>query len=490
MDQPPETRPLRDYLRVLRARRRLILVTTLVAAGAALVYSLAQPPVYKATSTISFNSQFFPPAQRPVSPGQPESPAAAAGLELVTREDVLRRVSRALGDPDLSPEEVRSRLNASIERGSSQVDIEAEGDTGDQAAETANESALQTQIVGRNESREYYSGRASFGSKDERAANLFLAREAEPVEIVRSAVVPASPASPKPLRNTLIAGFFGLLLGIGVAFLRHSLDRRVRDAHELQRELGLPLLGYVRSETLGIGELSPNGGGISSEEQLDAFRILRTNVDFLAGEGGVRTVAITSPLPEEGKSTVSAGYAYVNALAGRRALLVECDFRRPVLADRFGFAPSPGLSDHLLGQAEPGDVLRSIDVEGPSAQPLPMIPAGVDAVQPAELIASHQFKRFLAQIAKAYEIVVLDCAPLLPVGDALELLPQVDGVLLCIRIGQTTREQAIAAKEAMSHLPDRPTGLVITGLGRGGGDDYYGYYSHPEAGVGSLSADR
>jgi len=106
-----------------------------------------------------------------------------------------------------------------------------------------------------------------------------------------------------------------------------------------------------------------------------------------------------------------------------------------------------------------------------------VIPAGGTVLQPTEMLASRGFEEFLRQLKEAYDLVVIDCAPLLPVGDTLEVLPQVDAVLLCVRLRQTTLDQAAAANEVMEHLADKPKGLVITGLTRGGEDDYYGYYS-------------
>jgi non-specific protein-tyrosine kinase len=97
------------------------------------------------------------------------------------------------------------------------------------------------------------------------------------------------------------------------------------------------------------------------------------------------------------------------------------------------------------------------------------------------MLASKRYSEFLAELRKVYDLVVLDCAPLLPVGDTLEVLPNVDGVLLCVRLRQTTLDQAAAAKQAMERLPEKPTGLVITGLTRGSDDDYYGYYSTAES---------
>jgi capsular exopolysaccharide synthesis family protein len=222
---------------------------------------------------------------------------------------------------------------------------------------------------------------------------------------------------------------------------------------------------------------SANGSGRVAGADLESFRILRTNVDFLGGDGPPNVVAVTSPLPKEGKSTVAAGFAYANALAGRRTILVESDLRRPVSAARLGFDPEPGLSDYLAADARPQEVLRTIDVEGREAEELAVIPAGKMVQHPTEMLASDDYPEFLGQLRRDYELVVVDCAPLLPVGDTLELLPHVDGVLLCVRLGQTTIEQATAAREVAGRLPDKPMGLVITGLSRGGDDDYYGYYS-------------
>jgi len=487
MERPSETRTLSEYLRVLSERRRLIFVVILVAAGTAFAVSAIREPVYEGTATVDFQD----PAQQTseviggaASNFFPQN-AATAGAEIVTRNDVVAAVAKALDD-QFTPDSLRSDVNAEVQTTSTLVTITAKADSGETASLLANEFARQVQIVTRNAARKFFKDRADTLPKDPTSAAVAkrletLAAVAEPVEIVRLSEVPDSPSSPKPLRDTIIAGFLGLLVGIGAAFVRESLDRRVTDAHEIQRDLGIPLVGYVRSETLGMVGLSANGTTDISEDDLEAFRILRTNVDFLAGDEPLKTVAVTSALPEEGKSTVAAWYAYANAVAGRRTVLVECDLRRPVLADRLGFLPAPGLDDYLSGNAEPADILRQVSVEGATAEQLPVIPAGVNVFRPAELLGSQRFKDFLAQISRAYELVVIDSAPLLPVGDALELIPQVDGVLLCVRLGQTTVQQANSAKEAMQHLPDRPIGLVVTGLERGSVDDYYGYYSAYDA---------
>ena len=482
-----ETRNLSDYLSLLRRRWKQIALVTLLAGAVAFAVDQARSTTYEASTDLQFQD---PGLQAPAVIGGggnvdffPQN-VSGAGAARATRADVLADASKALGGNPTAGE-LKSNTSVSVNVNNNLVTILVSADTAQQAARDANQLAVSVKKLTRDDARNYYKDRAaaipdSPAAKTLRARLLALAAVAEPVTIVKPAQVPGSPASPKPLRDTIIALFLGLLLGIAIAFLRETLDRRVTDGHEVQKRLGLPLVGYVRKDSLGMVGMSQNGSGIASESDLEAFRILRKNVDFLGRDVELQVVAVTSPLPEEGKSTVASWYAYASALVGKRTILVECDFRRPVIASRLGFDSEPGLSEYLAGEAEPKDVLRTVDVQGRGAENLPVIPAGSTVLQPTEMLASKRFGDFLAQLRKVYDLVVIDCAPLLPVGDTLEVLPQVDGTLLCVRLGQTTFDQAAAAKQVMEHLPEKPTGLVVTGLTKGSDDDYYGYYSSVE----------
>jgi capsular exopolysaccharide synthesis family protein len=206
---------------------------------------------------------------------------------------------------------------------------------------------------------------------------------------------------------------------------------------------------------------------------------MRTNVDFLDVDSRLTTLAVTSALPEEGKSTVACSLACAYALAGKRTLIVECDLRRPTLAHKLGLGNGPGLSDYLAGEAEPQAVVQPVALPGAQA-PLVAIVAGTPSPRPAELLGSQRFGAFLDEVARAYDVVLLDTSPLLSVVDTLELVPRVDGVVVCVRAQQTTRDQAQAAKAALEHFPARPTGVVVTGV-RAGDELDYGYYSYAYA---------
>jgi succinoglycan biosynthesis transport protein ExoP len=491
-----DTTGLRDYLAVLRARRGLVIAVTLIAVAIGLAYSLAKTPSYDATATVTFTdptkplSILAPGTQNPVDLNLDKT--AAGNARTVTRPDVVAAVQKELNN-GMSADELKDDVNATVQPTSDQIDITASTDNADKSARVANAFADQLKIATRSDFRDQFAAQAkkvkalgdtgsdtTKATADVAVARLqALSRVTDPVSITKPATAPGSPSSPKPVRDTVLALILGLLIGIGAAFLRNALDRRVKDSHQVQHDLGMPLVGYVRADALGLAGVGRNGDSFVSEDDLEAFRILRRNVDFLAGDDEISSLVVTSALPEEGKSTVAAWFAYVSAVAGRRTLLVECDLRRPVLATRFGVEKGPGLSDYLAGEAKPRDVLRSVNVHGREAvDVLPLIPAGENTFQPTEMIGSKKFEAFVEQTTSAYDIVIFDSAPLLPVGDTLELIPQVDAVLLCVRLGQTTKDQAQAAKRAMTHLPDKPTGLVATGVRRGSDDDYYGYYSY------------
>jgi capsular exopolysaccharide synthesis family protein len=473
MEQSPETRTLSDYLRAIKARRWLVIGTTVAALAASILYSVAKTPVYEATATISVSSSFHPSGSPSTSQTSTEGSAGREAALVVKQPAVLAAASRALGDR--TAQQLQSDVTATAQKDVNSVSIEAKADTADGAARIANGVAAAVVQVTFNDYVEGF--RTAFRNSLTPAQLRALpseARASQPVRIENPAFPPGSPTSPRPLRDAAFAALLGLLLGIGIALVRDALDRTVTDPHDMESTLGFPLLGYVRSDILGTAPVTQNGT-MDVAEHLDSFRILRANSQFLGGDHPVATLAVTSPLPDEGKSTVASWYAYVNALAGKRTILVECDLHRPVVAGGFDLDPSPGLSDHLTGDAEASDIRRSIVVEGPTAQPLSVVPSGTQAPQPAELLSSTRFETFLDGIAQEYEVVVLDCPPLLPVADTLLIVPKVEGVILCVRLGQTTRDEAVAAKDALQRLPARPVGLVLTGSEPGSDYDYSGY---------------
>lgn len=500
---------LAPYLRMLRDHRVLIVVVTLLFAGATAAFSFTRPSEYQSVAQLSFQEESQSNAVAGIAAVQVSTATelAAKGVAAVTSEAVLREVKADLNTP-LSTDDLRSRLTATVDTSSNLVDVTATAKDERFAAALANAVAERT-VAGQVTSERARFRRiaaqiqrelnrrlagvkrndvagalaASSGYSDRLASLNTLAVSASPAKIATTATVPDSPSSPKPIRDTIIGAFVGLLAGLVLAFVRDALDRRLRDAADVREHLELPVVGTVRRAALGRLPFIGTDDAKVENHDTEAFRSLRTNVELLRGQERPGTIVVTSALPEEGKSTVSASLALASATAGRLTVLVECDLRRPCLSERFGLRPSPGLVDYLAGTAEPFDVIRSVELPPsslsatPGAPPqLVVVPAGEPTSNPAELLGSPRFAEFLSEIAETYDTVVVDTAPVLSVADTLEIVPSADAVLFCVRADQTTRSQATAAKAALQRIPDKQVAVVITGVSPNRDEDY-GYYS-------------
>lgn len=498
---------LRDYLRVLRDYRLLIALLVIAGVAAALLASLREDPVYEATASIAFRDETrdLEIFGQSTPADQSATQLAASRAPLAERADVLQRAEKDLG-PDVSVASLGAAITTEIDPTSALVGVNARSEDAELAAQMANAVANATVAASNRQTRSRFAAVArtvrreldqTEAAVDPGTAAVYeaelarldsLSEFARGAEIVERAGVPGSPVSPNRVRSAILGGIAGLVVALLIAFFRDSLDRRLRSLHDIQAQFSLPVLGVVRDESMGRIPYLENGANGDADLDLEAFRILRRNLDFLKPGTRLRTIVVTSAFPEEGKTTVSASLAFILAVARRRTLLVESDLRRPVLARRLGVAPSPGLSDFLTGRATPRDVLRTIHFSDPpsangsrkddalqrSSHDLIFIPAGSPTANAAELLGSPKFEQFIAQVSKAYDVVVIDSSPLLPVADTLELIPHVDGVIVCARELQTTREQARAAKATLDHFPERPAGLVITGV-RPREGEYEGY---------------
>jgi Mrp family chromosome partitioning ATPase/capsular polysaccharide biosynthesis protein len=506
VNDTPRYSTLRDYLRVLRSHRVLILGVTIAFAAAAFLVSSLQKKEYTAETDLLFRdlSSDLSLIGRGSIPELAPDQRAAINADRVTRPDVVDQVRRSL-NTNLTTGELKNEVSTQVGSRTNFVIVQATDGNPQFAAKLANAFGSEVQDLDTTEVRDRLDNAISGIRRDAKRARkagdfvtvqvdqtqiaqMQTVRDlARPVEIARAATPPSTASSPRTKRNTLLGAIVGLAFGLLAAFLRDSLDRRLRNTEDVQAELHLPVIGRVPDDALGHAGFA-NGAvdDADVESHLEAFRMLRTNLEFLRAETPMKTVMVTSGLPEEGKSTVALALAGAAAVAGKRTLLVECDLRRPCLADRLGIDEEPGLTDYLLGEASPSDILQVVKLgaapggNGATVEAdrnlssMVCITAGKTAELPAEMLGSERFSSFLSKVSKAYDIVVLDTSPILSVVDALEVAPQVDGLLVCVRLSKTTRDEARAAGEALSHLPGRPTGVVVTGY-RPGDESYYGY---------------
>jgi capsular exopolysaccharide synthesis family protein len=290
------------------------------------------------------------------------------------------------------------------------------------------------------------------------------------------------------MRNAILGIALGAVLGIALAFLLEALDTRVRSTRELERRVGLPLLARIpepprwaqRSRRL-VMLADPTG------VEAEAFRVLRTNLDFFNMEHGARTIMVTSALEQEGKSTTVANLAVALSRSGQRVILVDLDLRRPALDGFFNFQGRPGLTDVALGRAR----LAPLRVEDRDATQgsLEVLTSGPLPADAGEFVGSRQLASILAELRERADIVLIDSPPLLAVGDAIALSAKVDGVIVLTRLGVLRRKTVEELRRVLTNVPAAKIGFVVSGAqleqdqryGYGYGYGYGGSYTPPAA---------
>lgn len=273
---------------------------------------------------------------------------------------------------------------------------------------------------------------------------------------IKPAQFPASPVEPTPARSVALAAVVGLLLGLGAAFLVDYLDDKVRTPQDLERLTAESVLAVVPVDP------PPDDRPITISEpshaRSEAYRGLRTNIQFRGLDDQLRVIQVTSSLAGEGKTTTASNLAVVLAQAGQRVALVDGDLRRPRLHEMFSVAQSPGLTDLLLGAA-PRDVVNHVAL-GDNAQ-LSLYCSGVAPANPSELLGGRRMRQLLSDMGGHYDYVIVDSAPLLPVSDSLVLANLVDGVVVVVQAGRVTEANVVDSLSRLSRVAGPMLGLVI-----------------------------
>ncbi|TDT46090.1 CpsD/CapB family tyrosine-protein kinase [Fonticella tunisiensis] len=206
----------------------------------------------------------------------------------------------------------------------------------------------------------------------------------------------------------------------------------------------------------------------------EAYRTLRTNIQFSSFDNKIQTIVITSSGPSEGKSTTAANLAVTMAQAGYKTIIVDCDQRKPNLHKLFKISNQAGLSDFLIGEAGFEDVVQKTEVED-----LYVLPAGTRPPNPAELLASVRMEKFIEYLKQQFDCIIFDTPPVIVVTDAQILSKYADGSLLVVSSGETERDAAARAKELLEKVNSRILGVVLNKLDtsrKGYYGNYYYYY--------------
>lgn len=290
------------------------------------------------------------------------------------------------------------------------------------------------------------------------------------LELVSGPTLNPTPVTPRPALNYGLAVIGGLLAGVVLALLRDFLDTTLRTVQSVEKVTGGAVIGVIPFDP--AARKSPLIlDSHARSARAEAFRQLRTNLEFVDVDSPIKKVVITSAVPDEGKSSTTANLAVIFAEAGRRVVLVEGDLRRPKVADYLGLEGSVGLTNVLAGQAELGDVLQPWGRGG-----LMVLPSGSVPPNPSELLGSKMMGELLDVLAEEFDLVLIDTPPLLPVTDAAVLAARTDGAIVVVRQGSTSRNHVSMAVGNLTQVDARILGSVLT-MARvpRRGDDAYGY---------------
>ena len=299
--------------------------------------------------------------------------------------------------------------------------------------------------------------------------------------VIASALVPDKPISPKIPLNLALGGFLGILLGVGTALILEAMDKSLKTLDEAKKLLGYPLLGTIpiadqkdkEGQELPVlnNPYSPAG---------TAFEILQTNLSFTMSDKALKVIVVSSSMPGEGKSFVSANLAVAKAQLGKRVLLIDGDMRRPRQHSIWDVPNMLGLSNVLVGQA----ALHGSTTE--ALVTLDVLTAGKIPPNPLTLLESQRMASLVKDASNDYDFVIIDAPPLTAVADALNIGKLADGMLLVVRPGTANTGSVNAAKSLLEQSGQRVLGMVVNGVTA---ENSYGgyYYSKGYYGIESIN---
>ncbi len=510
---------LRRPFRVVRAWAWLLVAGVLLAGATSFLVSSALARVYEAKATLIVGQALSSdnPNYNDLLVSQRISQTYA---DLATTTPILAQVIADTG-VDVSPEDLRKRVVATAARDSTLITITAQAGEPGQAAALANAIAAQlrassnavtgqggqdlefvraqiaatqvqieeaqaeidrlTAIKDRTPAEgvqlQSLQGRLTSLRGDYAALVSLSQTSSNALTVVDPATPPQQPASPRVLLNTLIAALVGLLIALGIAWTMDYLDDTLKSSEDVEAVTGLATLGTIikmktekgRSEIYRLVTLLYPRGPAA-----EAYRTLRTNVEFASVDAPVRTLLVTSSIPGEGKTTTSGNLAMAFAQAGKRVILLDADLRKPGINKLFDLPNSAGLTSLLRNdEVEIDDVAQETE-----EATLRVVTTGPLPPNPAELMASDRMKSILQRLAAVADLVIVDSPPLQAVTDAAILASITDGTLLVIDAGRTRRVAAHRGREALAKADARVLGAALNRLSERSASEYtyYDYY--------------
>lgn len=451
---------LRDYARVLRRRWLTAVITALVIVGAVSATTLLMTPQYTATTRLFFAVQGTESATDLAQGSTFAEKQMTSYEQVATSPLVLDPVITDLG-LDENALSLANSVVATVPQDTVILEVAVTRVDRGEAARIANAIGTEMTKVAASLSPERQDG-------DQSVKATVLAR----------AAVPTSQSSPDVPRNLALGIGLAVLLGVAAALVRNILDTRVRSESDVKAVTDRPLLGSI-----SFSDQVASHPVLVADEPLsdtsESIRRLRTNLQFVSAGAEHKTLAVTSSVAGEGKSTTAINLAVTLADAGSRVLLIDADLRRPSVADYLGLEGRAGLTSVLIGRASFDDVVQVWRDSN-----LHVLPSGPVPPNPSELLGSTAMQELLPKLSESYDVVLLDSPPLLPVTDGAILARLTSGALLIVGADRVHRGQLAESLTALEVAGAEARGIVINkvaarGSGRYGYSGYHAYRPEP-----------
>jgi len=452
-DQQPGLE-LRDYVRVVRKSWALIVAGAVLGAAGAGALSWGTTPLYQAETSlyVAVRSANDTGVSELTQGGSYARQAVLSYVDVVTSGIVLEPVIEDL-DLGLTTRELADMVTATSPRDTVLIDITVTDEDPQRAAEIAN----------------------AVGASFTEAVVTVLEKPddgvASPVQISTTQVaeVPEDPVSPRTTRNVALGLILGLTAGLGLAMIRYATDTHIRSQQDVERVTDVPILAGITDDHRAEAQrltVHENPRSVRAE----AFRSLRTNLQFVNVGEAPRSFVVTSAAPGEGKTTVAANLALSLAQTGASVVLVDADLRKPTLAKVMGVDGSVGLSNLLVGLVELDDVLHRW-----GDHDLFVLPAGRIPPNPSELLGAAEMKSLVEELSTRHDYVIIDSPPVLAVTDAALMSRTVGGTIVVFGVGVARRNDVVATLDALGGIANRIVGIVLTRVPSKGPDSYYHY---------------
>lgn len=459
---------LHDYLRVLRKRWRVIVLTLGLAVGVAAGLTASVTPMYAAST------RFF------VSTSGGDNAASLQQGNTFTQQRV-KSYAQLLGSPTvLDPVVEQLGLEESATDLARNVSTTIPLDT----------VIIEVRVTDPERVRAVEIAAAIGEVFPETVAELerVSTQEASPVKVtvVKPAQSDPTPVRPRPGRNIAAGLVLGVFIGVGVALLRDALDTRIKSQRDLLEVTSHAVIGGVPFDPSAQSTPLIIQGDLRSS-RAESLRSVRTNLRFLHVERPPRSIVVTSSIPREGKSTTTANLALCIAETGSTVVVVEGDLRRPRLLEYLGYEGSVGLTDVLIGGASLDDVLQPFGDTTVS-----VLGAGLIPPNPSELVGSAIMGSVVEDLSGRFDFVLIDAPPLLPVTDAALLSTHVDGTVVVVGADMVSKDQVRNALHSLEAVNATVLGVILNRVKRNDTRSYgtYRYAYEPESNRGRAKRLR